>query len=121
MAANQYILKSSVNTATVKVAGIGSTTILLSSLASSNEQVVGTPIVNILSIAWTGSVGSSFSITRSGVEIVSGPCDQPYELNFAGSGFTDTVENTGDMEVTIVGANAQLYIIMRKASGFELV
>lgn len=120
MAANQTILKSSVNTAIVKVAGSGSTTIVLSSLAASDEQVSGTPTVNILGVSWTGAVGAFFTITRNGVIIISGPCDQPFEMNFAGNGFTDSVGNTSDLVVNITGGESQIYITLRKVGGFSL-
>jgi hypothetical protein len=36
----------------------------------------------------------------------------------AGSGFVDNIENASDITVTIAGAEAQCYLVLRKVSGY---
>ena len=122
MAVTKTILKNTNQEAIVKIAGTAAAaTIDLQTdiLASSQALLGGTQTVNIAGIQWVGLPTSTVTITRNAVNILTLPGGGADYMEFAaGSGFVDTIENTSDIVVTIAGAEAQCYLILRKASGY---
>jgi hypothetical protein len=79
----------------------------------------GTPTVNIVGAHWTGAANSTITVVRNSVTILSIVADQPNNFDFEGLGFVDTVGNTSDIVVTIAGAEAALYLRLRKVDGYD--
>ena len=122
MAVRKVILKNTNQEAVVKVAGTaGSTTIDLSTDLVAGTQVASGDVqtVNIVGIRWVGLSGSSVTVTRNSVNILTLPGDAPNGLGMAeGIGYVDTEHNTHDIIVAIAGAEAQCYITLRKIGGY---
>lgn len=123
MAVRKVILKNTNQETIVKIAGTsGAATIDLSVDLVASTQVVPSPstqTVNIVGAKWNGLSGSSITITRNSVNILTLPGDAPHDIDMAaGSGFVDTEQNTSDIVVTIAGAEAQCYLILRKVGGY---
>ena len=122
MAVRKVILKNTNQEAVVKVAGTaGNTTIDLSTDLVAGTQVASgdTQTVNIVGIRWVGLSGSSVTVTRNSVNILTLPGDAPNGLGMAeGIGYVDTEQNTQDISVAIAGAEAQCYITLRKIGGY---
>ena len=123
MAVVKTVLKKAHQEAVVKVAGTAaaSTISLASDLLHTNQALTagGTPTANIVGACWTGAATSTITIVRGGVTILSIPADQPDNFNFEGLGFVDTVGNTSDIVVTIAGAEAAVYLKLRKVAGYD--
>ena len=123
MAVIKTILKKTAQEAVVKVAGTaGSATISLANdllPASQALTVGGTPTVNIVGAHWTGALNSTITVVRNSIATLTIPADQPTQFDFEGSGFVDTTNNTSDIVVTIGGAEAQVYLILRKVDGYS--
>jgi len=76
--------------------------------------------VNIAGVQWVGLQDAAITITRNSVNVLTLPGGGADYLEFAaGNGFVDTVENTRDIVVTIAGAEAQCYLILRKVGGYS--
>ena len=123
MPVTKTILKNTNNETIVKVAGTAaaSTITLSTDLIASTQEVTSppTPVVNIAGVQWVGLPGSTITITRNSVNILTLPGGGADYIEFAaGSGFVDTIQNTSDIVVTIAGAEAQCYLILRKVSGY---
>jgi len=122
MAVTKTILKNTNNEAIVKIAGTAaSATIDLQTdiLASTQALEGATQTVNIAGVQWVGLAAATVTITRNSVNVLTLPGGGADYMEFAaGSGFVDTVENTSDIVVTIAGAEAQCYLILRKANGY---
>ncbi|CAB5221495.1 hypothetical protein UFOVP240_177 [uncultured Caudovirales phage] len=123
MAVVKTILKKTAQEAVVKVAGSGAaTTISLANdllPATQALTVGGTPTVNIIGAHWTGATGATITVVRNSVQTLTIPADQPTQFDFEGMGFVDTTNNTSDIVVTIGGAEAQVYLILRKVDGYS--
>jgi hypothetical protein len=113
------ILRLTEKKVAVKVSGSGvtETIALATNLLSSTQVVSGTPKVNIVSLRWAGASGSSVTVTRNSKVIIILNCDNPGEFDFADAEYVDNIENTSDIVVTTTG-NAQLYLNLRKDSGY---
>ena len=123
MAVVKTVLKKAHQESVVKVAGTAAsaTISLASDLLHTNQALTsgGTPTVNIVGVCWSGASTSTITIVRNSVTILSIPADQPDNFNFEGLGFVDTIGNTSDIVVTIAGAEAALYLRLRKVSGYD--
>jgi len=123
MAVVKTVLKKTHQEAVVKVAGTAaaSTISLASDLLPSSQALTsgGTPTVNIIGAHWTGAPNSTITVVRGGVTVLSIPADQPTNFDFEGLGFVDTVGNTSDIVVTIAGAEAAVYLQLRKIDGYS--
>jgi hypothetical protein len=121
MAVAKTILKNTNQESVVKVAGTAaSATITLSTdLVASTQDVTSppTPVVNIVGVQWVGLSGSTITITRNSVNILTLPGGGADYIEF-GAGFVDSIQNASDIVVTIAGAEAQCYLILRKVSGY---
>lgn len=122
MAVRKTILKNTNQEAIVKIAGTAAAaTIDISAdiLASSQALDGATQTVNIVGAKWHGLSGSTITVTRNSVNILTLPGDAPHDIDMAaGSGFIDSEQNTHDITVTIAGAEAQCYLILRKVGGY---
>lgn len=122
MAVTKTILKNTNQESVVKIAGTAAaTTIDLSvDLLASTQALDGaTQRVNIAGVQWVGLPDASITITRNSVNVLTLPGGGADYIEFAaGSGFVDNIENASDIVVTIAGAEAQCYLILRKASGY---
>ena len=121
MAVTKTILKKTHQEAVVKVAGTAdSATIdLAADLLPSGQALDGeTQTVNITAVTWTGATGSLINISRGGANVLTLAGEAAAEFQFNESGFVDSVDNTGDITVTISGAEAQVYVILRKVGGY---
>lgn len=123
MAVVKTILKKTAQEAVVKVAGSGAaaTISLTDDLLPTTQALTvgGTPTVNIVGAHWTGATGSTITIVRNTVQVLTIAADQPTQFDFEGLGFVDTINNTSDIVVTIGGAEAQVYLILRKVDGYS--
>jgi hypothetical protein len=122
MAVRKVILKNTNQESIVKIAGTAaSATIDLSAdLVATSQALSGdTQTVNIVGVKWNGLSGSSVTIARNSINILTLPGDAPHDIDMAaGSGFVDSEQNTSDIVVTIAGAEAQCYLILRKVVGY---
>jgi len=122
MAVTKTILKNTNNETVVKIAGTAaSTTIdLQTDLLASTQALDGaTQTVNIAGVQWVGLSAATVTITRNSVNVLTLPGGGADYMEFAaGNGFVDTVENTSDIVVTIAGAEAQCYLVLRKVGGY---
>jgi hypothetical protein len=123
MAVTKTILKNTNQESVVKVAGTAaSATIDLSVDLVASTQTIPAPstqAVNIAGVQWVGLPDATITITRNSVNILTLPGGGADYIEFAaGSGFVDNIENTSDIVVTIAGAEAQCYLVLRKVSGY---
>jgi hypothetical protein len=122
MAVRKVILKNTNQESIVKIAGTAaaSTIDLSVDLVASSQATSGdTQTVNIVGVKWNGLSGSSITIARNSINILTLPGDAPHDIDMAaGSGFVDSEQNTSDIVVTIAGAEAQCYLILRKVGGY---
>jgi hypothetical protein len=123
MAVVKTILKNTNQESVVKVAGTAaSATIDLSTDLVASTQAVPAPstqYVNIAGVQWVGLPNATITITRNSVNILTLPGGGADYIEFAaGSGFVDNIENDSDIVVTIAGAEAQCYLVLRKVGGY---
>jgi len=116
----QLVLKATHREAVVKVSGVGTETIDIGAglLPASGQVISGIPAVNIVGFHVNAKSGSSITVTRNSVAVMTmdGPIVDTAQFNEVG--FVDSEENTSPIEVAISGADAQLYLILRKEDGF---
>jgi hypothetical protein len=122
MAVTKTVLKNTNNETIVKIAGTAaSSTITLNSdcLASTQALDGATQTVNIVGFQFTGLASSTITIARNSTNITTVSAEGHDDVEFAaGMGFADTIQNTSDIVVTIGGAEAQLYLTLRKIGGY---
>jgi hypothetical protein len=122
MAVTKTILKNTNQETIVKVAGTAaSATIDLQTdcLAAAQALDGATQTVNIVGFQFTGLASSTITIARNGTNITTLSSEGHDSIEFAaGNGFSDTIENTSDIVVSIAGAEAQIYLTLRKVGGY---
>ena len=122
MAVTKTVLKNTNQESVVKVAGTAAAaTIDISAdlLASTQALDGATQTVNIVACKWGGLNNSTITITRNSVNILTLNGADASDLDFsAGYGFVDSIENTSDVVVTVAGAEAQVYLTLRKVGGY---
>lgn len=122
MAVTKTIIKTTHQDAIVKVAGTaGSATISLASdlLPAAGQELDGaTQTVEIVGAVVTGLLGNSVTVTRNGVNILTFAGENSATFDFQGQGFRDPIESTKDIVVAIAGAEGQIYLKLRKISGY---
>lgn len=119
MAVEKAILKNTRGETVVKVYGSdGTGTISLSTdLPNAEQSASGTQVVNITGVNFFGLSASIIHVKRGLTTIFS--YQGGGENHFSAiNGFVDTIENTEDITVEISGGEAQIYIALRKASGY---
>lgn len=114
------ILKNTVQESVVKITGVGTETIGIATdvLADSQALSGATQTVNIVAMRYSGLATSVITVTRNSVVVSSFSAEGEGTINFIGEGFIETTANTSDLVVAISGANAQLYLTLRKVSGY---
>lgn len=117
---SKTILKNTVQEAIVKVTAIGSETIGIATdiLADSQALSGATQTVNIVCLKYSGLATSTITVTRNSTVVFSLSAEGEGTVDLTGLGFVETTANTSDIVVTIAGANAQCYLILRKVSGY---
>ena len=122
MAVIKTILKNTNQETVIKVSGTaGVATINLATdlLAATQALAGGVQTVNIATVQWVGLSAATITITRNAVNVLTLPGGGADYLEFAeGAGFVESTENTSNISVTIAGAEAQCYLVLRKVSGY---
>lgn len=115
------ILRKTPQKVAVKVAGgAGADVIdLETDLLHTTEVVSGTPTVNIVGMHWTGAPTGVATISRAGTTIATLTGATAGELIFSDAEFVDTVNNTDDITVTITVAQMEVWLLLRKQSGYS--
>lgn len=76
--------------------------------------------VNIAGFQFTGLASSTIAIARNSVNVTTIAAEGHDSVEFtAGNGYAETTNNTHDIVVTIAGAEAQLYLTLRKVGGYN--
>lgn len=122
MAVTKTILKKTHQEAIIKVAG----TAAAATISLDTDLLIGTQAldgdtqtVNIVAVQYCGLPGSTITVSRNSVNILTLSGESGGDLEFAlGYGFSETIENTSDIVVTIAGAEAQIYLTVRKVGGY---
>lgn len=87
--------------------------------ATTQARNTDAPVVNMVKFLSTGLLTSGVTITRNGtVVLVAAPENAPV-LDLNTSGISDNVANDKDLTVSITGAAATGYIVLRKVSGWS--
>jgi hypothetical protein len=122
MAVTKTILKNTNQETIVKIAGTaGSATIdLQSDCLAATQAIDGAPqTVNIAGFQFTGLASSTITIARNSENVTTIAAEGHDSIEFiAGNGYAEITNNTHDIVVTIAGAEAQLYLTLRKVSGY---
>ena len=122
MAVTKTILKLTERDSVVKVAGdAGSATISLSTdLKKQNEELGTAQLVAISGVQWTGTTDAVVTIVRNGVTILTLNCGAAGALEMTGQTMIpDTIEQDKDIDVVITGTAAELYVRLKKVSGYN--
>lgn len=124
MAVTKTILKLTERDAVVKVAGTaGSATIdLQTDLKRSNEVLAEgkTQKVSIFGVQWTGTVDAVVSIVRNSVTIMTLNCGAAGALEMTGQMMVpDHIEQESDLDVTVTGTQAEVWLRLRKEDGYQ--
>lgn len=121
MAVTKTVLKLTERDAVVKVAGgAGSATIdLQTDLKRSNEEVGATQNVSISGVQWTGTVDAVITLVRNDVTIMTLNCGAAGALEMTGQTMIpDTIEQDQDIVVTVTGTAGEVWIRLKKISGY---
>lgn len=124
MAVNKTVLKKTQTEAVVKVEGTAAaaTIDLDVDLVAATELAgtAGTQLVNITSVQWSGASGGVVTITRGANTIMTLQANAAGELDFGGQMMiSDSVNNNQDIVVTMSGAQAECWLRLRKAAGYN--
>lgn len=118
----QAIIRQTHQEAVVKVWGPASTTevIDISTLLATGQALDGsTQAVNIVGLTWTGATDGLITITRNSVVITNLQANAAGMLYFEGQSMPpESTQNTQDISVAITGAAAEVWIKLRKISGY---
>ena len=121
MAVTATTLKNTHQEAVIKVAGTAaSSTIDISALLATGQALAvgGTPTVALVGYHVTSLSGATVTISRNSVNIATIPGGINDYVRFNENGFVDNIEEDQDITVTIAGAEAQIYLILRKTGGY---
>jgi len=121
MAVTVTILKNTHQEAVVKVAGTAATGIIdISTLVSTGQalEAGGTPTVSLIGYHVNALTSASITVSRDSVKIATIPGPNVDTVQFNNMGFVDNIEDDQDISVAIAGAEAQIYLILRKTGGY---
>ena len=121
MAVTKTIIKNTNQETIVKIGGTaGSATIALATdcLATTQALDGATQTVDIVTAQVNGLLSSSITIVRNAIPVMAFAPENSGVFNFEGNGFRDSVENTKDIVVTVSGAEAHVYLTLRKVGGY---
>lgn len=122
MAIVTTILKKTHQEVTVKVAGTAAaSTVALADLVATGQALDGaTQTVNIIGATWTGAADGVITITRNSVVIMTLQANAAGMLYFDGQSMVpDSIQNTSDIVITVSGAQAEVWLKLRKVSGYK--
>lgn len=124
MALTKSFLKITHQDCVAKVAGTGGpvTINLTTDLLPLSGQVVDgdTQTVNITGVSWTGSNDAEITITRNSVVVMTLPSTGSNYLDFDNSQMTPEITgNTYPLVVTVTGTQAEVWIRLKKVSGYR--
>jgi hypothetical protein len=119
---SQRLLKLTNQEAVVKVWGVDTTTetIDISTLLHTNQFLDGsTQVVNIVGVTWTGQNLTEITVERGTDTIMTLPSTGSATIDFGGQGLPpEDTGNTEDIVVTINGGIGEVWIKLRKVSGY---
>lgn len=119
---SQAVIKQTHQETVVKVWGAAGVTetIDLQTLFGSNQALNGaTQTVTIIGLTWTGGSDGIATITRNGVTISTLQANAAGMLYFDGQSMPpDNIEATYDIVVAITGAACEVWLKLRKTSGY---
>lgn len=121
MAVTKTIIKNTNQETIVKVGGTsGSATISLATdcLASTQALDGASQSVDIVSAQVTGLLSSGITVVRNSVAVLAFAPENSGSFNYEGNGFRDNIQNTKDIVVTVSGAEAHIYLTLRKVGGY---
>jgi len=121
MAVTKTIIKNTNQETIIKVGGTaGSATITLATdcLATTQALDGATQTVDIVTAQTNGLLNSAITVVRNSVAIMAFAPENSGTFNFEGNGLRDTVQNTKDIVVTVSGAEAHIYLTLRKVGGY---
>jgi len=121
MAVTKTILKNTHQEAVVKISGTAaSATIDISAdLLNAKQALNGSTVrVDIIDCIVTGLLGSGITVVRNSVPILAFAPENSIKLSFEGEGFRENIQNNANIVVTISGAEAHIYLVLRKVTGF---
>jgi len=121
MAVTKTILKNTHQEAVVKISGTAaSATIDISAdLLNAKQELNGSTVtVDIIDCIVTGLLGSGITVVRNSVPILAFAPENSIKLSFEGEGFRENIQNNANIVVTISGAEAHIYLVLRKVAGF---
>ena len=121
MAVTKTIIKNTNQETIVKVGGTtGSATITLATdcLASTQALSGATQTVDIVSAQVAGLLSSAITIVRNSVPVMAFAPENSGIFDFEGMGHRDPVQNDKDIVVTVAGAEAHIYLTLRKVGGY---
>jgi len=121
MAIVKTILKLTERDAVIKLAGnAGASTIAVATdLKKANEVLSGAIHTPICGVQWTGSVDGLATIVRNGVTVMTlnGGASGALEMN-GQMMIPDTIEDGSDLVVTFTGAAMEVWLRIKKTSGY---
>jgi hypothetical protein len=121
MAVTKTIIKNTNQETIVKVGGTaGSATISLATdcLATTQALDGATQTVDIVSAQVAGLLSSAITVVRNSVPVMAFAPENSGVFDFEGMGHRDPVQNTKDIVVTVSGAEAHIYLTLRKIGGY---
>lgn len=123
MAVTKTIIKLSNTEAVIRISGVAgdtATIILDSDLLLPLEYLNNDPIqVNIGAVYSSGITGGYASLIRNNVTILNVANKSLNSVDLLGEPFVpDSINNTSNIVVTITGQQSQVYIYLKKVSGF---
>lgn len=124
MAITKTVLKNTSIESVVKIQGTDGLdeTIDLDVDLVSTGQIIedgSTQIVNIVGLVWTGHTNALITLSRGGVIITTLQANAAGALDFSGQFMIpETVNNTHNIRVDIDGVQAEVWIRLKKISGY---
>jgi hypothetical protein len=120
---SQSLLRNTHQEAVVKVWGTAGTTetISLAGLVSVNQALDGaTQTANIVGVTWTGQNATEITVARGGVTVMTLPSTGSATIDFGGQALPpESTNNTANIVVTIAGGVGEVWIKLRKVSGYK--
>jgi len=123
MAVAKTFLKISENEAVIKIAGTGSTSVisLATDLLASTQTLNGAiQTVDITGVTFSGENATLIQIVRNSVIVMTLPSSASNFYDFSGQMMpAENTQNTKDISVTISGGQGEVWIRVRKTTGYK--
>lgn len=122
MAVTKTVIKKTQQEAIIKISGTdGNATIDISAdLLSHNQALSGDTVrVDIVGAMVTGLLTSAITVVRNSVPVLAFAGENSTLFDFEGQGFRDSTQNDKNIVVAISGAEAHIYLTVRKVAGFN--